>query len=859
MRKFYIPILTIFIALIGAQLTQAQLFEDFESKEKAGYASAQVTFESGIWYLDDTLNRSDSGSDMKNGSYAPRIRDGFIRMDFDKPNGAHELSFYAGNSEFSGDGGGQIQVYYSKDSGSTWEELGEEITLAESGFDKYTIAVEEEGDIRFRFNKTAGGRINIDDVSVSDYMELEQNATIGVRVNEKEVVSGDTEIFPETLAGTARTVEVKIINSGEETLEIDDLRVMGDAFSLGDIEKMELESFEVLAFDVTFNPQTEGTHTGTLAISSNAENKANFTLNLSGEAIIDGEIMPIASARTLPAKTRVTVTGRVTVANELGGPAYIQDATGAIPVFHGPLHDDVVIGDSVTVSGPLTYFKPFAGPDSDFSIQIAEVDDDKIINYEVIDTENKPVEPTVVTVQDIVAGGGYNAMLVEIKDVNIAHDGNFQGEQNYGINDGTAEAEIRIDGETNIVGAETPGEPVTLVGVVSKFNGFYQIYPRFTADIGVEEKVYPGDEISKDLTLDIAAWNIEWFGHSNGPEDLELQFENVKTVITTMDMDLYALSEISNLNQFNRLVDELEDYGGFIAHFSSQTQNTAFLFKRSVIDSLSSGLVTDGMQKQHWANGRYPLEFKFNATINDETREFYAYAIHAKAMGDETSYNQRINAAEQLKTFFDTKRNEDNVIALGDFNDFVTKSTFTGNPSPYTNFVEDENYTVLTKSIEESGQGSWKGQSMLDHLIINDNMKDIYMEGTERIENTSYIGSYISTTSDHYPVWARFEYGDPVSNEVETELPKQVTLSQNYPNPFNPTTVINYTLDNKTGVKLQVFDVTGRSVQTLVDRVETSGEHSVTFDASALSSGMYFYRLTTEDGVSLTNKMMLIK
>ncbi len=858
MKKFYLSILTIFIALLSANLAHAQFFEDFESKDKAGYAGAQVAFETGLWYLDDTLNRSDGSGDLKNGSKAPRIRDGFVRMDFDKPNGAHELSFFAGNSQFSGDGGGKIQVYYSVDSGSSWEELGDEITLNESGLGKYTISVEMEGAIRFRINKTAGGRVNIDDVAISDFMQQEENATINVSVDNKEVNSGDTATFLQTLTGTSRTIEVSITNSGEEALVIDDLRVMGDAFTLGDIDKWELGLFEELTFDVTFSPETEGMHTGTLAISSNAENKANFSLNLSGEAIKDGDIMPISTARTLPAKTRVTVTGRVTVANELGGPSHIQDATGAIPVFYEPLHTAVEIGDSVTVSGPLTYFKPFAGPDADFSIQIAEVDGDNVITFEVIDTENKPIEPTILTLKEIV-DGDYNAMLVEVKNVTINHAGNFQGEQNYKINDGTAEVEIRVDGQTNLVGAAAPSEPVTLIGAVSKFNGFYQIYPRFTEDIGVEEHIFPGDDISKDLTLDIAAWNIEWFGHSNGPDDLELQFQNVKTVITTMDMDLYALSEISNLNQFNRLVDELEDYGGFLAHFSSQTQNTAILFKRSVIDSLSSGLVTDGMQKQHWANGRYPLEFRFNATINDDTREFYAYAIHAKAMGDASSYNQRVNAAEQFKTFLDTKRSEDNVIALGDYNDFMTSSTYNGQPSPYKNFVDDDNYTVVTKVLEESGQGSWKGQSMLDHIIINSNMREYYMEGSERIENTSYIGSYISTTSDHYPVWTRFEYGDLVSNEMETELPKQVTLSQNYPNPFNPTTVINYTLASKTGVKLQVFDITGRSVQTLVDKVEVSGEHSVTFDASALSSGMYFYRLTTEEGVSLTNKMMLIK
>ena len=91
-----------------------------------------------------------------------------------------------------------------------------------------------------------------------------------------------------------------------------------------------------------------------------------------------------------------------------------------------------------------------------------------------------------------------------------------------------------------------------------------------------------------------------------------------------------------------------------------------------------------------------------------------------------------------------------------------------------------------------------------------------------------------------------------------TELPTQVELSQNYPNPFNPSTTIQFALPENAQVRLDVFDITGRLIKTVVNEVRTAGYHSVQINASALSSGMYFYRLRTA-GKVVTKKMMLIK
>tara|TARA_R110002096_G_scaffold329006_1_gene522975 strand:- start:6231 stop:8822 length:2592 start_codon:yes stop_codon:yes gene_type:complete len=863
MKKIYLSLLTLCITLISVQLANAQFFEDFESGDKSFYGGGSVALVTGSWYLEDAL-LGNLSNDKFNGSKGVRMdrrdpKQGNIYMLFDKANGAEDLSFSYAN--YGSSSGNTLQVQYSTDQGSSWTNLGE--PLSPTGeLSVVTIPVDIQGNIRFKFIQAGGtDRLNLDDVRITDFVQAQDNATIAVTVDGTPKATGESATFPTTLVGTKRTVSLSIKNIGTPDLSISNIELQGQAFSITNFSDSTLAFSESTELTVTYEPFVAGNDEGSIVITSNADNAASFTINLAGEGIEDGDIIPISDARSLPLGSRVTVTGRVTAANELGGPLYMQDATAGIAVYWEALHAESSIGDSVTVTGPLSVFKPIAGADSDFLLQISSTTEDSNILYEVIDTENKKIVPEVLTIAEVLAGA-YEAQLVEIKSATVSHVGVFQGNTNYTMSDASGEIFLRIDNNVNLVGATAPTEAVNVVGVIGKFGGDLQVLPRFVDDLGVEETTYPGDDIDLINTLDMVTWNVEWFGHSgNGPVDVDLQLQNAKTVITTMDADIYALSEISDVNKFNQLVSELEDYGGFMANFSSQTQNTAFLFKRSVIDSLDSGLITAGMTQSNWANGRYPLEFHFNATLNDEEREVYAYVIHAKAFGTESDYNQRLNASTELKSYLDNNRDRDNVIILGDYNDLVTTSTFTGSPSPYKNFVDDSEYTVITKSLEENGSTSYTSISMIDHITITSELSDEYIVGSERVENTFYVGSYLSTTSDHYPVWTRFQYGTPVSNEDEiaSEIPSSISLNQNYPNPFNPTTVISYSLNARTQVKLQVFDITGRNVATLVNKVEAAGEKSINFDASSLSSGLYFYRLTTSEGASLTRKMMLIK
>jgi hypothetical protein len=110
---------------------------------------------------------------------------------------------------------------------------------------------------------------------------------------------------------------------------------------------------------------------------------------------------------------------------------------------------------------------------------------------------------------------------------------------------------------------------------------------------------------------------------------------------------------------------------------------------------------------------------------------------------------------------------------------------------------------------------------------------------------------------DYYP-WTDVE-----EDVAEEELPAQFSLSDNYPNPFNPKTKIGYFIPKASQVKLEVFNILGQRVRTLVDEVQTAGKKEVTWDgkdesANEVASGVYFYKLQAGD-FTQTKKMVLIR
>ncbi len=97
-----------------------------------------------------------------------------------------------------------------------------------------------------------------------------------------------------------------------------------------------------------------------------------------------------------------------------------------------------------------------------------------------------------------------------------------------------------------------------------------------------------------------------------------------------------------------------------------------------------------------------------------------------------------------------------------------------------------------------------------------------------------------------------------ISSSEDVYHPESFSLEQNYPNPFNPRTIIRYSLYGNRFITLNIFDVLGNEVSTLVNKEQKSGSYEVEFDAKNLPSGIYYYKLSSGD-VSVTKKMVVIK
>ncbi len=115
-------------------------------------------------------------------------------------------------------------------------------------------------------------------------------------------------------------------------------------------------------------------------------------------------------------------------------------------------------------------------------------------------------------------------------------------------------------------------------------------------------------------------------------------------------------------------------------------------------------------------------------------------------------------------------------------------------------------------------------------------------------------------SAEYAAIQHALETGGSTLTGVETAegVPGEFRLQQNYPNPFNPTTTISFTLPHTATVTLKVFNALGQEVGTLVNGTVTAGSHVVTFDATGLATGMYFYRLTSGDQTQM-KRMVLVK
>ncbi|HET8860080.1 endonuclease/exonuclease/phosphatase family protein [Marivirga sp.] len=376
--------------------------------------------------------------------------------------------------------------------------------------------------------------------------------------------------------------------------------------------------------------------------------------------------------------------------------------------------------------------------------------------------------------------------------------------------------------------------------------------------------------VGKDATFDVVTWNIEWFGDPTNAttSNTDLQRRRVRQLIEELDADVYAFQEITSIPVWNLLVAELENYEGILSPAVSgsdfeSAQKLAFLFKKSTVDTLQTKVLLNNINEDaltnfpvtnkslFWASGRYPFSMDITATIGGIERDLTIVNIHGRSNGggesaDVPRYQLRRYDVEVLYDSLQEYYANKSVIVMGDYNDDILRTVApTSEPtvpdngeSSYIKFTTDsDNYLGVSMPLSEAGLRSFvTRENVIDHVIINRNLFDDHILGAERVVIPySSIPDFNTTTSDHFPVEARFLLsGEPVLSNL-AEIPSSTML---YPNPSKG---IIYFKNFKNIQQVDVWSVTGTKLAEFRGAIEQ-------IDLSNLRAGVYLIKIISKSG-----------
>ncbi|HMS34181.1 MAG TPA: SBBP repeat-containing protein [Ignavibacteria bacterium] len=200
-----------------------------------------------------------------------------------------------------------------------------------------------------------------------------------------------------------------------------------------------------------------------------------------------------------------------------------------------------------------------------------------------------------------------------------------------------------------------------------------------------------------------------------------------------------------------------------------------------------------------------------------------------------------------VKRFNGAESNNDRAIAMTlDDSSNVYVTGYTGSFATFNDIVSLKYSTLGIQLWTQIHNGPLNGFDFPTD-IATDNSGGIYITGSES-NKAGFDYNFVT-----------IKYSPSVSiQNISSILPDKYVLSQNYPNPFNPTTNINFDIQRTSHVKIVVYDINGKEISTLVNEELKTGSYKADFDGSNLSSGIYYYTMTTNDFVE-TKKMILVK
>lgn len=384
-----------------------------------------------------------------------------------------------------------------------------------------------------------------------------------------------------------------------------------------------------------------------------------------------------------------------------------------------------------------------------------------------------------------------------------------------------------------------------------------------------------GNSYPKSTTLNVVNWNLEWFGSPvNGPDDNDLQEDNVHKIMDSLNADLYTLCEIVDTARFGHLCRSIRgDYGYFVSDFCSLATNPVgnnyatgqklgFFYRKKMFSNLSvRGLMRKNASNHayhDWASGRFPYLLEADVTINNNMKHLSFILIHAKSGDTPDDYARRESGVKELKDTMDTYMKSKNIILLGDYNDDLLKTICWSCSTDTSSFNEivkdstdDNSYISVTLPLTKLGIASTQYPNIIDNVIISNEMKSDYLPYSIHVVNevTDWVNNYINTTTDHYPVWSRYKF-----NSVETP---DTSISENfsfYPNPASNFIKIKFLTPFKK-VYLQLFNAEGKLLQ-VKEWSEVRRNEIKDLNISALPKGLYILHLFNSE-LNISKKIII--
>ena len=419
-------------------------------------------------------------------------------------------------------------------------------------------------------------------------------------------------------------------------------------------------------------------------------------------------------------------------------------------------------------------------------------------------------------------------------------------------------------------------------------------------------------KLGSENTLDIMTWNIE-----NFPKQDNETVDYVNSLITSSNIDIIALQEISDDGYFTQLINELNDpesqdnWVGYRSGTGSWGE-LAYIINTSTIDIIQSPYTILNSFSHYFA---YREPYILEITFSNE--QFFIINNHFKCCGNGIIQNdywdeeyRRQKASLYLQDYINTNLADENVIVLGDLNDELTDPE---ENNVFWNFISNPNeYMFVDMDIAEGSPEYWSyptWPSHIDHILITNELFDNVVSVNTVLYDTVLTegwNEYEYYISDHRPLYISFCMGendecdicggpgaiyecgcegltegtcDCDGNELDAcgdcagnildsancnlELigiqPQNYKMVNAYPNPFNSNTTITLQNMGNTFVKLDIIDLNGHIIDSIYSGyLYEKSTHTFLWDASENNSGIYIARIS-ENKKIITHKIILLK